>query len=129
MKKFLILASFLLLSSCAGINNLKFDPVQYSSFVQLKADTNAAVGKCDSPAAIKKYSTKIRDEAAFAKVYVSHRYGAKNLLIATTNLEKMIIDLDERYTKENPSRFYCVTKLENISSGLEMILTILGRME
>jgi hypothetical protein len=116
---------FLFLTSCV---NLTFDPVQFERMINIKEQATLVKSKCGQLEVAQ--TVHMLDEIMnHERVYVSYRKGSPQHYQSIYLISDMISELHVRYeSKQLPSADYCNLKLDNIITGLDIILTEEGKL-
>lgn len=125
-KSLLIMTVAVTLSGCI---NLSFDSLEYDRYILLKEKTDIMQTQCESPD-IKQQISDLKYQVDHQVRYSSYRKATReHISESALSLKQMVDKFDMMYKSDTkPSTEYCKQKLENISTGLQLILQEVGKL-
>lgn len=120
-----ILIYSLVAISLIGCSNITFDGLQYDRYVSLVEDSAKLKEMCDEPG-FRKHLDELKADANHMQMYASFRSNSPEVLSSTNHLSGMVDELYTKYQTGNPSKAYCVEKLDMISAGAKTVAATLG---
>ena len=121
MQKISLICILLLL----GCVNLQFDPVEYSQFIDIKYLTDNRNNICQDEITINVAKLTLKEIIDKQIIYAKYRSERKLVYSSIEKLQNLITEFNSR---QNMSKQYCISKLENISVASLLIIQSLGEM-
>jgi hypothetical protein len=120
------------LSGCAGLTgftNSYFDSNEYGRYIDISTGTRLGVKNCDDKIRAAAYVETLSTETEFAVRYSASKIRNQRITAAGKELQALVTELGDRYSKQAPSVGYCQLKLVQISVAAETIATSIGKKE
>ena len=126
------LALSFVLSGCAGLTgftNSYFDASEYGRYIDISTSTLIATKRCADTASSAGYAEALTTETEFAVRYSAGKIRNTRVTNAAKEMQALVKELADRYSKQVPSTGYCQLKLGQISLAAETIAQSIGKKE
>ena len=129
MKKLIIIAA-VSLSGCSTLMDsllMKYDNGEYRIINEIRTISQLAKADCADAQKIKTATTLLEFKGLELSNYSQHLPHNEQIKVASTELNKMIKGLTDRYKSPEPvSPTFCKLKFENIEKNAETIQRVVG---
>ena len=122
----------LALSGCSGLTgftNSYFDSNEYGRYIDISTTSRLSVQHCDDKISAAAISQVLSTQTEFAVRYSASKIRNDRVTKAGKELQGLVTELADRYSKQAPSTGYCQLKLGQISVAAETIATSIGKKE
>lgn len=119
------------LAGCAGLSltNDFYDNIEYSRYIDISTSAKMGIKQCTDAMSAGAYAETLATETEFAVRYSGAKASNKNVLAASQELQALVTELVNRYSKQAPSAGYCELKYAQISVAAATIATSIGKKE
>ena len=117
------------LSGCAGLTNSYFDPIEYGRYIDISTSTKLTIKSCGDKNTIAAYTQVLSTATEYAVRYSENKIQNQRVHAASKELQGLVVELADRYSKQTPSEAYCQLKLAQVSVAAETIAHSIGKKE
>jgi len=119
----------LLLVGCTGLTNSFFDPIEASRYADVAYFAKVATQYCTEADVMPSVVGELKSQTDIAVNCTTLKVANARLAKAGSELQALVNEMEDRYSKTKPSEGYCKLKLAQISVGAEQIAKSIGKKE